>query len=79
MKAIQISQIGGPEVMNVREIPTPEPGKGQVLIRVSASGVNFIDIFVRVLAYSHVDPESWASIARQLPASIGMEGRPGHS
>jgi NADPH:quinone reductase-like Zn-dependent oxidoreductase len=42
MKAIQITQTGGPEVMSIREVPTPVPGPGEVLIRVAASGVNFI-------------------------------------
>jgi NADPH:quinone reductase-like Zn-dependent oxidoreductase len=42
MKAIQITQTGGPEVMSIREVPTPVPGPGEVLIRVAASSVNFI-------------------------------------
>jgi len=42
MKAIQITQTGGPEVMSIREVPTPVPGPGEVWIRVAASGVNFI-------------------------------------
>jgi NADPH:quinone reductase len=46
MKAIQITQAGGPEVMSIREVPTPVPVPGEVLIRVAASGVNFIDLYV---------------------------------
>ena len=37
MKAIQITQTGGPEVMSIREVPTPVLGSGEVLIQVAAS------------------------------------------
>src|SRR5258708_32761180 len=56
MKAIQITQTGGPEVMSIREVPTPVPGPGEVLIRVAASGVNFIDLYVREGRYSNPVP-----------------------
>ena len=47
MKAIQIQKTGGPEVLEFVEVPTPEPGSGQVLVRIEASGVNFIDTYLR--------------------------------
>jgi NADPH2:quinone reductase len=47
MKAIQIHATGGPEVLQLVELPIPEPGPGQVLIRVEAIGVNFIEIYFR--------------------------------
>jgi NADPH2:quinone reductase len=47
MKAIQVTQTGGAEVLTPTEIPTPTPGSGQVLVRIEASGVNFIDIYYR--------------------------------
>jgi NADPH:quinone reductase len=47
MRAIQIEQPGGAEVLVMREIPIPVPPSGQVLVRVEACGVNFIDIHVR--------------------------------
>jgi len=56
MKAIQITQTGGPEVMSIREVPTPVPGPGEVLIRVAASGVNFIDLYVREGRYANPVP-----------------------
>jgi hypothetical protein len=56
MKAIQIKQTGGPEVMSIREVPTPVPGPGEVLIRVAASGVNFIDLDVREGRYANPVP-----------------------
>src|ERR1035441_3294331 len=47
MRAIQMTQTGGPEVMVLRELPTPAPGPGQALVRVEACGVNFIDVYQR--------------------------------
>ena len=40
MKAIEISLPGGPEVLRISELPMPEPGGGQVLVKVHAAGVN---------------------------------------
>jgi NADPH2:quinone reductase len=51
MKAIQIHETGGPEVLQLAELPIPEPGPGQVLIRVEATGVNFIEIYFRKGVY----------------------------
>lgn len=47
MKAVRIREFGGPEVMRYEEVPRPEPGQGEVLIRVKAAGVNPIDWKVR--------------------------------
>jgi NADPH:quinone reductase-like Zn-dependent oxidoreductase len=47
MRAVFIEQQGGPEVVQVGEQPTPEPGPGQVLIKVGACGVNWLDILIR--------------------------------
>ena len=47
MRAIQISHTGGPEVLELKDLPTPSPAAGQALIRIEASGVNFIDIYFR--------------------------------
>ena len=51
MKAIQIHETGGPEVLQLAELPIPEPGPGQVLIRVEATGVNFIEVYFRKGVY----------------------------
>ena len=45
MKAIRFHSYGGPEVLKLEEIPIPEPGTGQALVRVVAAGVNFIDVY----------------------------------
>lgn len=47
MKALRIHQHGGPEVLQLDEIPRPEPGPGEVLVRVLAASVNHLDIWVR--------------------------------
>jgi NADPH2:quinone reductase len=47
MTAIQIAETGGPEVLKVVEVPIPKPGPGQVLIKVAATGINFIEIYFR--------------------------------
>ncbi|HET7052782.1 MAG TPA: alcohol dehydrogenase catalytic domain-containing protein, partial [Solirubrobacterales bacterium] len=43
MKAIQIEEFGGPEVLRQAEIPDPEPADGEVLVEVARSGINFAD------------------------------------
>src|SRR3954451_7446319 len=47
MRAIQIEEFGGPEVMQVADLPTPEPDDGEVLIRVSRAGINWADTHTR--------------------------------
>jgi NADPH2:quinone reductase len=47
MRAIVVEQNGGPEVLTIGERPDPEPGPGQLLVRVAAAGVNFMDIYQR--------------------------------
>src|SRR5436853_6817400 len=51
MKAIQIRQTGGPEVLEYVDVETPSPGKGQALVRIEAVGVNFIDVYHRTGLY----------------------------
>jgi NADPH2:quinone reductase len=47
MRAIQIREFGGPEVLELTDLPVPEPGPGEVLIRVSRAGVNYADTHQR--------------------------------
>jgi NADPH2:quinone reductase len=55
MKAVQITQTGGPEVLTLADLPIPTPKSGEVLVRVHAAGVNFIDIYYREGRYK-ADP-----------------------
>lgn len=63
MKAIELREFGGPEVLQLRDVPVPEPGEGQVRVKLVASGVNFIDIYRRSGQYK-----------LQLPTILGDEG-----
>ncbi len=64
MKAVRIHQRGGPEVLQLDEIEQPQPGPGQVLIRVEAAGINYADIGQRSGAYPNPMP---------LPLVLGFE------
>jgi NADPH:quinone reductase len=47
MRAIQVQKTGGPEVLTLAEVPVPTPKAGEALVKIHASGVNFIDIYYR--------------------------------
>lgn len=51
MKAIRVEEFGGPEVMKVVESPRPQPGPGQVLVRMHAVGVNPVETYIRAGTY----------------------------
>ncbi len=63
MKAIRVHQYGGPETLVLEEIPTPQPGNGQVRIKLEAIGLNYIDTYHRTGLYP-----------LPLPFTPGMEG-----
>lgn len=62
MRAVRVHEIGGPEALTVDEVDVPEPGSGEVRVRVEAAGLNFIDTYHRSGAYP-ID----------LPATLGVE------
>jgi NADPH:quinone reductase len=47
MKAIEVQEFGGPEVLKPVEVPAPTPDNGQVIVKVEAIGVNFADTLIR--------------------------------
>ena len=64
MKAVQIDQYGGPEVMQYRDTDNPTPGEADALVEIQAVGVNFTDIYSR----AGINP------GPPLPRTIGVEG-----
>ena len=73
MRAIQIKTTGGPEVMELVEIPTPKPGAGEVLVKIEASGVNFIDTYLREGRYPAQLPFTPGQEAAGTVAALGAE------
>jgi len=56
VKAILVRQFGGPEVLELENVPTPQPAGGQVLVRVHAAGVNPYDTYMRTGTYAIKPP-----------------------
>src|ERR1022692_3779802 len=65
MRAIMVRKTGGPEVLEPAELPDPQPGPGQLLVKVAAAGVNFMDIYQR---------QGRPPYAPELPYVPGAEG-----
>ncbi len=63
MQAIRVHATGGPEVLRCEDVPQPEPGAGQALVRIEAAGVNYIDTYQRSGLY-RIPP----------PFTLGQEG-----
>ncbi len=63
MKAIQVKHPGGPEAMEVAELPAPQPKANEAVVKLAASGVNFIDVYFREGRYK-----------APLPLVLGQEG-----
>ena len=63
MKAVRVHNYGGPEVLKYEDAPPPTAGKGEAIVRVAATGVNFVDIYYRSGLYK----------AAQLPFIPGQE------
>jgi NADPH2:quinone reductase len=63
MKAIQVKHPGGPEAMELTELPVPQPKANEAVVKLAASGVNFIDVYFREGRYK-----------APLPLILGQEG-----
>ena len=47
MKAVRVHELGGPEILRYEKIPDPSPKSGEVLVKIEAAEVNFLDIYYR--------------------------------
>jgi NADPH:quinone reductase len=75
MKAVRIHAYGGPEVMKLEELPTPQPGAGEVVLKVQAASVNFIDVQHRrgdLVAQGFYNKEGHREA--DLPSGLGSQG-----
>ena len=69
MKAIQIERFGGPSELWLADVPKPQPGPGEVLVKLAYAGVNYIDVYMRNGSYARSH-----TYKTPLPMTIGMEG-----
>ncbi|PRH02721.1 quinone oxidoreductase family protein [Burkholderia gladioli] len=69
MKAIRIEQYGGPEVLRRVEMAVPQPGPGEVLVKLAYAGINFMDVHTRQGKYR--DSRTYPV---RIPCTLGMEG-----
>ncbi len=72
MQAIRVHEKGGPEVLKLEEVPEPQPGPGEVLIKVAAAGVNFIDIYYRLGQYPVEKPYTPGDEAAGTVEAVGQ-------
>jgi NADPH2:quinone reductase len=73
MKAIQISQVGGPEVLTLVDVAIPEPKPNEALVRIKAAGVNFIDVYFREGRYPAPLPFIDGQEAAGVVVAVGAE------
>jgi len=74
MRAIQVSQPGGPEVLTVVDIPVPTPKPNEVIVEIKASGVNFIDVYFREGRYPaplpFINGQEAAGVVKEVGADV---------
>src|SRR5579884_1919483 len=73
MKSIQVKEPGGAEKMELVETPKPSPGPKQALVRIAASGVNFIDVYFRIGLYKADLPITLGSEAAGTVEAVGPD------
>jgi NADPH2:quinone reductase len=69
MKAIAVTEFGGPEKLALLDMPTPQPAAGEALVQLEYAGINFIDVYMRSGHYARSQ-----TYKTPLPMVIGMEG-----
>jgi NADPH2:quinone reductase len=73
MKAIQVKQVGGPEVLELVELPVPQPKPNEAVVKIAASGVNFIDVYFREGRYKATLPFIAGQEAAGTVSAVGSE------
>lgn len=74
MRAIQVKQVGGPEVLTVSDLPVPSPKANEAVVQIKAAGVNFIDVYIREGRYPtpvpFVDGQEAAGIVTEAGSDV---------
>src|SRR5215218_3029400 len=73
MKAIQVSQVGGPEALTVADVPAPKPKPDEALVQIKVAGVNFIDVYFREGRYPATLPFINGQEAAGVVAEVGSD------
>jgi len=73
MQAIQVSQVGGPEVLTPVDVPVPSPNPDEALVQIKAVGVNFIDVYFREGRYPTPLPFIDGQEAAGVVTEVGSE------
>src|SRR6185369_14579074 len=73
MKAIQVTQTGGPEVLTLADLPAPKPKANEALLEVKAAGINFIDVYFREGRYPAPLPFVAGQEAAGIVTEVGSE------
>ena len=73
MKAIQVTRTGGPEVLAYVDVPTPSPKPNQVLVKIAAAGVNYIDVYFREGRYPATPPFILGQEASGVVSQVGSD------
>ena len=71
MRAVVVHQTGGPEALVAEDLPTPEPGPGELRVEVVAAGVNFIDVYYRTGVYPMPTPFIVGSEGAGVVSAVG--------
>ncbi|MEJ2049571.1 MAG: quinone oxidoreductase [Calditrichota bacterium] len=72
MKVIQVTRVGGPEVLEVSELPVPEPGDDEVVVKLEAAGVNYVDVYHRNGNYAIKPPFVPGLEGAGVVSTVGM-------
>ena len=73
MKAVRVHEFGGPEVLVYEDTPVPVPGHGEALVKIGASGINYIDVYFRTGQYPVTPPFTAGQEAAGIVESVGAD------